>query len=173
VTEAPRGSQSAVTQISEDQFAITFRGNVRMNRRSVAERAMLRAAEAALEKGYEWFFVTETLTQRVNLANVEPLANLDRTPGSVNDTSRGAGFDGAGARGGGHDVTSGVDPGAVGVGTNADPRLLEQSRSRLAYQTVLLIRAGRGRQVAVENASSPPEIFDAASVAQSLRGQLE
>jgi hypothetical protein len=157
----------------EHQYTVVFRGDERMDRKSVAERAMLRAAELTLEKGDAWFMVTNAATQRVDLRSVGSLAEIDRRADAVNDTSAGAGGGAAGATGAGHAATVGIDPGAVGLGTQVDPRLLERRRPRLAYQTTLLIQTGRGSEVTVPDPAHPPEIYDAAAIAASLRARAQ
>jgi hypothetical protein len=171
-TQSPRGEYFTGPS-GPNQYAVVFRGDTRMDRRSVAERAMLRAAELTLEKGDQWFVVTSSATQRVDLRTATPLAELDRQTGAINDTSIGAGGSGAGPTDSGHAATFGVDPGAVGLGTQVDPRLLERRRPRAAYQTVLIIRTGRGRELQVDDASRPVDVYDAAAIAQSLRARVQ
>lgn len=155
-------------QTGEGQYAVIFRGDRSMNRREVAQKAIESAARLTLDSGNEWFMVTQTQSARIDLNTAGTLSELGRTGASARDTGAGAGS-GAGASGGGGGgvgaATSGVDPGAVGVGTGFDPRLVERSRPRFAYQTTLLIQVGRrGQEVHVENPTEEQQIFDAASI---------
>ncbi|MEJ0059937.1 MAG: hypothetical protein WDM79_10350 [Terricaulis sp.] len=168
--------ESYTAQTGEGQYAVIYRGDRSMSRRDVANNAILKAAELTLESGNEIFVVNQTTTSRIDLSTVAALNELDRSGGSARDTGAGAGSGASGTSSGGGGVgaaTAGVDPGAVGVGTGVDPRLLERRRTRMAYQTVLMIRVGRrGQELQVEDPNAQLEIFDAASVATSLRAEL-
>jgi hypothetical protein len=157
-------------QTGEGEYAVIMRGDRSMDRREVAEQAMLHAAEVTLQQGFEWFMVTSNLTQRIDLQTAASLTELDNAGVNVRDAGagQGAGADASGSGGGGNSATAGVDPGAVGVGTSVDPRLLERRRPRMAYQTILMIKVGRGHEVQVEDPAHVGEIFDAASIRSQL-----
>lgn len=166
--DPPARGQSHVAQTAESEYAVIVRGERGMQRRDVAAAAMLRAAQFTLESGHQWFIVSSATTTRINLATAPRMAALagetgraqDAVPRSSTETSQG----------GGHGATAGADPGAVGVGTGVDSRLLEQRPPRMVYQTILLIRVGEGSEVAVENPEADLQIFDAASIAAQLGG---
>jgi hypothetical protein len=169
--------ESYTAQTGEGQYAVIYRGDRSMSRRDVAQNAMLRAAELTLETGNEVFLVNQTSTSRIDLSTVEALSELDRPAGAARDAGAGAGSgaggtSGSSGSGGVGAATAGVDPGAVGVGTGVDPRLLERRRTRMAYQTILMIRVGRrGQELQVEDPNAQLEIFDAAAVAASMRAE--
>jgi len=163
--QTPRGEMFA-SQTEDGDYVVIVRGDRRMDRREVAASALLRAAEVTLEAEQQWFIVTAATTQRIDLNGAQSLADLGAAGRPAADAfSTGTS---EGAQGGGHGATAGADPGAVGVGTDADPRLLEQRPSRLVYQTIMVIRPGSGRSVAVERPEEELNIFDAAAIAAQL-----
>jgi hypothetical protein len=161
----PRGEMFA-GQTDNGDFVVIVRGDRRMDRREVVSSAMLRAAELTLEANKQWFIVTSATTRRIDLNGAPSLADLGATDRPETDAlSTGPS---EGAQSGGNAATAGADPGAVGVGTDADPRLLERRPPRLVYQTIMIVRAGSGNTVAVENPEAELNIFDAASIQSQL-----
>lgn len=168
--QAPRGEMFA-GQTEDGNYVVIVRGDRRMDRREVASSALLRAAEVTLEADKQWFIVTSSSTQRIDLNSApsfSDLAGAENTPGDAFSTGTSEA-----AQAGGHGATAGVDPGAVGVGTSADPRLLERRPRRMAYQTIMVIRAGSGRTVEVERPDEELQIFDAAAIAAQLSNSGE
>jgi hypothetical protein len=163
--QTPRGEMFAA-QTQDGDYVIIVRGDRRMDQRQVASSALLRAAELTLEADKQWFIVTTATTRRINLNGAPSLADLGATERQGRDAFSTAPSEAA--QNGGNSATAGADPGAVGVGTSADPRLLEQRPPRLVYQTIMVIRAGSGRSVAVENPGAELNIFDAAAIAAQL-----
>lgn len=163
----PRGEMFA-GQTEDGDYVVVVRGDRGMSRREVAASAMLRAAELTLEADKQWFIVNSTTTRRIDLNSAPPLTDLAATDRQENDALSTATSEGA--QNGGNAATAGADPGAVGVGTNADARLLERRPPRLVYQTIMLFRPGSGRSVAVERPEEQQNIFDAAAIAAQLSG---
>jgi hypothetical protein len=119
-----------------------------------------------LEAQKQWFIVSSVSTQRIDLNTAPPFSDLTRAERAPNDAlSTGTA---EGARAGGHAATAGADPGAVGVGTNADARLLERRPPRMVYQTIMVVRPGSGRSVEVERPEEELQIFDAAAIVAQL-----
>lgn len=163
--QASRGEMFAA-QTENGDYVVIVRGDRRMDRREVASSAMLRAAEVTLEADKQWFIVSSTSTQRIDVNSAPPFSDLAGTDDRPSDAlSTGTS---EATRAGGHGSTAGVDPGAVGVGTGADPRLLERRPPRMVYQTIMVIRAGSGRSVEVERPEEELEIFDAAAIVAQL-----
>lgn len=153
-------------ETGQNQYIVIARGDRQSERRDVATAAMRRAAQLALETGNQWFIVSTATTRRVDLNSVGALSAL--TEGA---TSTDAAPDinvSEASQSGGHGATAGSDPGAVGVGTHVDPRVLERRPARLAYQTTLLIQVGSGNAVTVDNAGADMQIFDAAAISEQL-----
>lgn len=150
----------------ENQYIVIARGDRSAERREVASEAMRVAARLALESGNQWFIVSTATTRRVDLNAVGELSALTQG-GTASNATPDINVSEV-AQSGGHGATAGADPGAVGVGTNADPRVLERRPARLAYQTTLLIQVGRGNSVQVEDASGDLQIFDAAAISEQL-----
>lgn len=172
IAQPSNSGEVYTAQTGEGQYAVIYRGDRRMNRREVAEAAMLRAAQLTLEQGAQWFMVTSTSSQRLDLSTAAPLN--PNTQGDLTTTAGGGVGGGEGAGNAGNAATAGVDPGAVGVGTGVDSSVLAAAsnnrRPRMAYQTILMIRTGSGREVAVDDPNADVEIFDAASVVASMSG---
>ena len=163
--QTPRGEMFA-TQTADGDYVIVVRGDRRMDQRQVVSSALLRAAELTLEANKQWFIVSAATTRRINLNGAPSLSDLAAAEDHAADAlSTGPS---EGAQNGGNSATAGADPGAVGVGTNADPRLLERRPPRLVYQTIMVVRAGSGGSVAVENPEAQLNIFDAAAIAAQL-----
>jgi hypothetical protein len=163
-----RRGEMFASQTEDGDYIVIVRGDRRMDRREVVSSAMLRAAELTLEANKQWFIVTSATTRRISLSGAPSIAELGAAGRPAADAFSTAPSEGA--QSGGHGATAGADPGAVGVGTEADPRLLERRPSRLVYQTVMVVRAGSGNTVAVENPEAELNIFDAASIAAELAG---
>lgn len=158
--------QTFSAQTGENQYIVIARGERATERREVATEAMRRAAQLAIETGNQWFIVSTATTRRIDLNTAGELSAL--TQGTNN-------IEGApdinvseASQSGGHGATAGSDPGAVGVGTNVDPRVLERRPARMAYQTTLLIQVGSGNSATVENAGADLQIFDAAAISEQL-----
>jgi hypothetical protein len=163
--QSQRGEMFA-GQTDNGDYVVIVRGDRRMDRREVVSSAMLRAAELTLEANKQWFIVTSATTRRIDLNSAPSFDDLTADGRAATDAlSTGLS---EGAQSGGHGATAGADPGAVGVGTDADPRLLERRPPRMVYQTIMVVRAGSGNSVAVENPEEELNIFDAASIRQQL-----
>lgn len=163
--QASRGEMFA-GQAEDGGYVVIVRGERGMDRREVASSALLKAAEVTLAAQREWFIVSSSSTQRINLNSAPPFSDLAGTANRPSDAvSTGTS---EAAQAGGHGATAGADPGAVGVGTSADPRLLERRPPRMVYQTIMVIRAGSGRSVEVERPEEELEIFDAAAIVAQL-----
>jgi hypothetical protein len=148
------------SQVGENQYAVVFRGAPRMSRRSVAEAALRQAAQTTVDQGQEWFFVRTTMSERINAEEVGSLEDLNRSEGTAGNNVG----DQIGGGNAGNAATAGVDPGAVGVGTQAPSGLIERRPPRRVYQTVLVIQMGSGDEVTITGMSEAPEIFDAAAI---------
>ena len=159
------GSGYAERVIGPDQLEVSYRGD-KENQRTVTQYAMRRAAEVTLANGFEWFMLTRIDARQVD-RNADTLNRADAPP---NDRSSGAYGGGNGQADPVRAATNGASVDSQG-GAPIDPGLLARRSRRPAYETVLTIQMGRGRQVAVEDPLQPMEIFDAASVAKQYAGK--
>ena len=70
------------TQLSENIFTVTFKGNGYTDRERASDFALLRSAELALEKGYKYFIIIDAQNYTKNSTYTTPTTSY--TSGSVN-----------------------------------------------------------------------------------------
>lgn len=170
------GSGYTSAAIEGDRHVVKYTGGKGTDAATVAEFALLRAAELTLESGHEWFAVLQSRSQEVEAGNAN---DLQGRTGSV----LGAGGTGAGAGGGGDrsDAAPGVDDGYVSGGPNIGGfgggdvpyQVIERWNAPLVNETVMIIQMGSGDEVAFKGLTATPEILSAVRIREEIRAKIE
>ena len=106
-------------RIESDRYRVTFRGGPGAPAEQVADYALLRAADLALEQGYDWFRVTDRFTRAAGRDN-GPRISLGTGGGSFGgSTAVGVGVGTSFNLGGGPSVAQTIE---VLMGKGSPPR---------------------------------------------------
>lgn len=133
--------------IESNRYVVSYTGVKGMPKEQVAKYAMLRAAEVTQESGNEWFAVVSTTTRKVDLTKA---------------LSSAIGADG-------HFLDTGFSFGGWGGG--APPaQVLERWKPDDVAQTIMIIQVGSGDDARFPGLTTTPEIFDAKSTTEEIRG---
>ena len=174
--EAPNRPGYLTAPTADGLVTVVYTGAKGMNKAQVAEFALLRAAELTRESGQEWFAVMETRSQDVELA--KPGQDIQAQGGGFISGGEGAGTGTGGGRapspGNTSDSSTRGGPSTGGFGGGDVPyQVLERWTPPKVYQTLLVIRMGKGDQASFPGVQKAPEIFGAEATEAEIRGKME
>lgn len=156
------------------RYYVAYTGSKGMNRKQVAEYALLRAAEFTTESGQEWFAVIETKTQKVALAQKDDLRSRSGSIiGGPGGASAGSAGSSASSPRGTSDASTAGGASTGGFGGGAPPTAVtERWTPPQVTQTVIVIQMGKGDNASFPGVKKAPEIFPAKTTAADIRAKM-
>lgn len=159
-------------QTEPNRYVVVYTGAKGAKKNQVAQFALLRAAELAVETGNEWFAVISSSSQQVDLNAV---TNTIEAGGSfLTGEAVGTGSGGAAGGTGRGDPTVGGGGTFGGFGGGDVPyQAMERWRPVNVHQTIMIIQVGSGDGASFPGAISQPEIFDAKATVDEIRATMK
>lgn len=155
--DKPRADGFAERQIEPDRIRVTFRGNLATTREAVETAMLYRAAEVTVEKGYDWFVLTDRSTDMsVSYQGTSTSAGYGRFGGSLHGYSHGFGHGGWGGLGFG---------GGWGGGLYPSTAITLRPSERFTASAEVQLRRGA-------KPSADPHAFDARALLEALGPQI-